>query len=89
MQDPVSYVLKERKYVSSARERDSYLVRAVPAGGVLRIINADGRWKQVEVIEDGKVAATGWIDAHVIKKASKMESSAPAGDKKTQKDADR
>lgn len=73
MLDPASYVLKERKFVSSDRERDEYLVRKVPAGGILRITQAMGRWKHVEVLEDGNVTAEGWIDAHVIKDVEKLE----------------
>jgi len=77
MQDPMCYVLKSQKFVSSDRERDEYLVRAVPAGGVLRIIRGEGRWKQVEVLENGKVVATGWIDAHFVKKADRQDEPKP------------
>jgi hypothetical protein len=73
MLDPASYVLREQKYVSSDRERDEYLVRRVPAGGILRITQAWGRWKHVEVLENGNVTAEGWIDAHFIKDVEKLE----------------
>ena len=78
MNDPASYVLKSQKYVSSDTERDAYLVRAVPAGGMLRIVKAEGRWKQVEVIENGKAVATGWIDAHFTKSVEKVDTAPPA-----------
>ncbi len=68
MLDSASYVLKEKKYVSSDTERDAYLVYKVESGGILRIIQADGRWKEVEVLVEDKVVATGWIDAHNVKK---------------------
>jgi len=73
MLDAASYVLKEQKYVSSDRERDEYLVRKVDSGGILRIIKAAGRWKQVEVLENGNVVATGWIDADATRKVEKVE----------------
>jgi hypothetical protein len=41
--------------------------------GVLRIIKAAGRWKQVEVLENGNVVATGWIDADATRKVEKVE----------------
>lgn len=73
MLDPASYILKEQKFVSSDRERDEYLVRKVSADGILRITRAEGRWKHVEVLENGNVTAEGWIDAHFIEKVEKLE----------------
>lgn len=72
MLDPESYVLREMKFVSSETEREAYTVRKVESGGFLRIIQARGRWKQVEVLEEGEVVASGWIDAHNIKKVEKI-----------------
>jgi len=73
MLDPESYVLREQKYVSSDREREEYLVHMVPAGGVLRILQAKGRWKEVEVLENGEAVARGWIDADPIRRVEKLE----------------
>jgi hypothetical protein len=70
--DPVTYVLKEQKYVSSDSERDAYTVREVHSGGKVKIIQSEGRWKKVEVLENGKSSAEGWIDAHFVKKAEKQ-----------------
>jgi hypothetical protein len=73
MLDPESYVLREKKFVSSDREREEYLVRMVPADGVLRILEAQGRWKHVEVLENGEATARGWIDADPIRRVEKLE----------------
>ena len=73
MLDPESYVLREQKYVSSEREREAYLVCMVPEGGVLRILKAQGRWKEVEVLENGEAVARGWIDADPIRRVEKLE----------------
>jgi hypothetical protein len=72
MLDEASYVLREQKFVSSDSERYDYLVKKVLAGGVLKIIEARGRWKKVQVIENEEIVATGWIDAHNIKKVEKI-----------------
>ncbi len=69
MLDPVTDVLRERKYVSGAAERERYLVREVPAKGQLRIVEARQRWKRVEVLEKGVAVATGWVDAEHTRKA--------------------
>ena len=77
MLDPVSYVLKEKKFVSSDAERESYLAKKVEAGGILRILSGNGRWKEVHVLRDGTVIASGWIDAHNIKKVEEVISADP------------
>lgn len=77
MLDPVSYVLKEQKFVSSDTEREHYLVKKVEAGGILRILSGNGRWKNVEVLEGEDVIAAGWIDAHNIKNVEELISEVP------------
>ncbi len=72
LRDPVTHVLKERKFVSSDTERDTYTVREVHSGGTVKIVQSEGRWKKVEVLENGKSSAEGWIDAHFVKKAEKQ-----------------
>ncbi len=74
MLDEACYVLNERKYVSSENERERYLVHRVVSGGVLRIISSQGRWKEVEVLdEDGSAQARGWIDADPIRKVERLD----------------
>lgn len=77
MLDPASYVLKEQKFVSSDAERESYLVKKVEAGGILRILSGKGRWKEVDVLQEGMVIARGWIDAHNIKNVEELISRDP------------
>ncbi len=72
LHDPVAYVLKEKKYTSSDTEREAYTVREVHSGETVKIIQSEGRWKKVKVMEDGKFSAVGWIDAHFVKKAEKQ-----------------
>lgn len=69
LHDPVAYVLKEKKYASSDTEREAYTIREVHSGETVKIIQSEGRWKKVKVMEDGKFSAVGWIDAHFVKKA--------------------
>lgn len=70
--DTVTPVLREQKYVSSDRELEQYTLFRVPAGGEVRIIEADGRWKKVEVLRGSEVAGTGWIDADGVKEAKRV-----------------
>lgn len=73
MLDAACFVLGERKFVSSERERDEYLVYRVETGGILRIMEARGRWKEVEVLdENGQIKARGWIDADPIRKVERL-----------------
>lgn len=65
--DDAAYVLKEKKFTSGARERDAYTVYKLESGGIVRTIESQGRWKRVEVLKDGQVVATGWIDAHFVR----------------------
>ena len=55
-------VLKEDKFWSSREELKHYLVREVPEGTVLRITASHGRWKEVDILEDGKPGPHGWVD---------------------------
>lgn len=73
MLDDECYVLKEQKFVSSEQERKEYLVATVESGGVLRIVGSRGRWKEVEVIEVGRVLAQGWIDADPIRRVLRLD----------------
>jgi hypothetical protein len=73
-------VLKERKFIS-ASEKDAYTVHEVEPGQKVKILEADQRWKRVEVLPDagGKPVATGWIDAHHVRNAGRVETTtAPA-----------
>jgi hypothetical protein len=70
--DTVTHVLREQKYVSSDREREEYTLFKVPAGGEVRIIEAQGRWKKVEVRKGSEVLGTGWIDADGVKEVRKV-----------------
>lgn len=73
MLDDAVSVLREKKYVSSDTERDAYTVYKVGYGGVVRTIESEGRWKHVEVLKDGQVVATGWIDAHFVRNVERVE----------------
>lgn|GEM_PF-2928980 len=72
LQQSVTHVLREQKYVSSKSELDQYTVARVPAGGIIRILEADGRWKRVEVLKGEQAIAVGWIDAHPIREVRKV-----------------
>ena len=76
--DPETPVLRTQKYVSSRAEMLEYKVKLLEPGSQVQIIQAAGRWKLVEVIEDGKVVATGWIDAHMVKKVHRAKDKKPA-----------
>ncbi|MCK5879062.1 MAG: hypothetical protein KAH24_04750 [Holophagae bacterium] len=72
--DDATYVLKEKKFVSGASERDAYTIYKLKSGDIVRTIESQGRWKKVEVLVDDQVAATGWIDAHFIKNVEEVPS---------------
>jgi hypothetical protein len=57
------HLLKSRKFVSSEAELQEYLIYTAKAGETVRISEAMGRWKKLDVIKDGKIKATGWADA--------------------------
>ena len=57
------HLLKEKKFVSGDAELKSYLVHTAKPGDIVRISQAAGRWKKLEVLKDDKVIATGWADA--------------------------
>ena len=57
------HLLKEKKFVSSDTELKNYLVYTAKPGKIVRIAQAAGRWKYLEVEKDGKVIASGWADA--------------------------
>jgi len=81
--DPETPVLRTQKYVSSRAEMLEYKVKVLGPGARVRIIQPDARWKLVDVIENGKVVATGWIDAHMVKKVHRARDVKPttsAGD---------
>ncbi len=61
------HLLKEKKYVSNDTELKKYLVYTVEPGEKVRITQAAGRWKHLEVIKEGKAIATGWADAEDAK----------------------
>ncbi len=71
--DPVTHVLKEQKYTSSDSEKDAFTLKEVPSGGIVTITASEGRWKKVEVIENGKPVVSGWIDAHFVQNAEHAE----------------
>lgn len=73
MLDDECHVLKEQKFVSSEWELNDYLVARVKSGGVLRIVAAEGRWKEVEVIEEDQVLVRGWIDADPIRRVLRLD----------------
>lgn len=75
--DEAAYVLKEQKFTSSDAERDAYSVYKLESGGVVRMMEARGRWKMVDVLVDGKVVASGWIDAHFIKAVEQVREDTP------------
>ncbi|MBN1943883.1 MAG: hypothetical protein JW849_11370 [Phycisphaerae bacterium] len=71
-------VLKERKFIS-ASEKDAYTVHEVQPGQRVNILEADQRWKRVEVFpETGgeEPIAAGWIDAHHVRNADRVEPAA-------------
>jgi len=57
------HLLKSRKFVSSDTELKAYLVYMAKPGETVRISEASGRWKKLDVIEEGEVIASGWADA--------------------------
>ena len=57
------HLLKEQKYVSSDVELEYFLVYTANPGEMVRISQAEGRWKFLDVMQDGKVKASGWADA--------------------------
>jgi hypothetical protein len=80
--EPQAGVLREQKYVSGPRELEEYAVVILGPGSRVRIVEADQRWKLVEVIEDGNAIATGWIDASPIRKVREAPAAAtkPTGE---------
>ena len=83
MLDEAVYVLREKKYVSNDTERDAYTVYKVGYGGVVRTMESEGRWKHVEVLEDGQVVANGWIDAHFVRNVERVEEPVGLSDERT------
>lgn len=75
--DVPAYVLRERKFTSSDRERDEYTVKRVNPGGIVRTVESHGRWKRVEVLEGTSVVATGWIDAHFVENVEAIPGATP------------
>ncbi len=65
-------VLKEMKYITES-ERDAYTLHEVTPEDRVRIVETRQRWKRVEILRDGKVIATGWIDAHFVRDADLLE----------------
>ncbi|HPJ72263.1 MAG TPA: hypothetical protein PK636_06245, partial [bacterium] len=57
-------ILREQKYVSSERELADYLVYEGLPGETVVVIEAEGRWKRVEVREGNRPGSAGWADAH-------------------------
>lgn len=72
IEDEDILVLKEMKFIS-ASEKDEYTVHEVKPSDHVRIVEARQRWKRVEVLEDGEVTATGWIDAHHVRNAERVD----------------
>jgi len=72
IEDEDILVLKEMKFIS-ASEKDEYTVHEVKPSEHVRIVEARQRWKQVEILEDGEVIATGWIDAHHVRNAERVD----------------
>jgi hypothetical protein len=66
-------VLKEMKFIS-ASEKEEYTVHEVNPSDHVRIIEARQRWKRVEILDKGKVIAAGWIDAHNVRNAERVDS---------------
>jgi hypothetical protein len=66
LETPVD-LLKARKYVSGTAERDAYRVYAAQPGEVVTIRNAMGRWKELAVLKDGLMTATGWADVNTAR----------------------
>jgi hypothetical protein len=62
-------VLKEPKQPANAADRERCLLRVVPGKGQLRIVATRDGWKQVEVLEQGAVAARGWVDGRQVSSA--------------------
>jgi len=76
LHDKDIHVLKEMKYVS-ASELDRYVVRTLTPADRVRIVESRQRWKKVEVLDAGKVVATGWIDANNVRKPVRAKMDAP------------
>jgi len=72
IEDEDILVLKEMKYIS-ASEKDEYTVHKVNPSDHVRIIEAPQRWKRVEILDQGEVIATGWIDAHHVRNAKRID----------------
>jgi hypothetical protein len=65
-------VLKEQKFITES-ERDAYLVHEITPADVVRILEAQQRWKRVEILRDGKVIATGWLDANFTHDVERLD----------------
>jgi hypothetical protein len=65
-------VLKEMKFIS-ASEKEEYTVHELKPSDHVRIVEARQRWKRVEILDEGTIIATGWIDAHHVRKAERVD----------------
>ena len=70
--DEAILVLKEMKYISES-EKEEYTVHEVTSSDHIRIVEARQRWKKVEVLKGDEVIASGWIDAHTVREAQKID----------------
>jgi len=57
------HILKSQKFISSNAELKDYLVYTATPEEIVRITQASGRWKKLEVFKNEKLIATGWADA--------------------------
>jgi len=58
------HLLKEQKFVSGESELKEYLVYTANSNDTIRIKEASGRWKLIEVVENNSPKAIGWVDAN-------------------------
>jgi hypothetical protein len=72
IEDEDILVLKEMKFIS-ASEKEEYTVHEVKPPDHVKIVEARQRWKRVEILDEGKVVATGWIDAHHVRNAELVD----------------
>ena len=71
-------ILQEPKEASQPADRQKLLVRSVSAQAQLRIVAVQQRWKRVELLEQGKVVATGWVDGQLVKSARLVAKTDPS-----------
>jgi len=75
------HLLRERKFVSSQRELRDYLVYEANPGETVRLKQAAGRWKLLEVLDGENAGVAGWADVDKDRASRLPDNPTPGGPK--------